>query len=1006
MFSKDFGVEKLVAILHRATVAAIFRCFATWKLRVQAILRREQESALGTIIRFFRSQLLWRDGQTLLLRLRGARDRKCAVRIQAVWRSHSAKSRIASSREARLQDRAARAIQGLYRIRDAYTKYRALKLLWAQSMLEQDSATTIQSFARSASARRRVKEMREEMIEQAMKLLDETLREVQRHVAALKLQMAYRSRGARLRVADLAIAAMRERAARIIQEAYRQHQITFMITKLLAALDVSASTCASVVRAVERSVASRHLQQLFREKQLGKLVRMIVDRTEATILRAVTTVQSACRGRIARNSTKMERSLIEARRTGAIRIQKRIRIIAAQRELQLRKDARFLLIRALVARVKFTRTRNLRRRVLQRWRRKRRLTLHRPLLYWRKVAVIEAEERVERTRKLYMTSAKRFWAKKTRARLFRFWKWNVLAIIENRHKLQRALAYMRNRVRSRALRRWLIPVMATHRHKEHLTVIFLMCCARNTLNSSRQQAQLALALTNEKRLRKRHMWMIWRKSVFHTRARVERGAAFYRSHFRRKMLPHIMREWREFVRQVLALRAMISDASDFSRSQLAKRTLRTLRRNIFEVKEARRSWNCAVLHHRRALGSKVFCHLRMAWQRERLNREKIRAALHFFQHSTTSAAFRRWKVFTSEIKMEKAKLNFALQKMRRSCMSKPFRTWFLVYAEAREKREDAAACVVQRFARRRLGLIMLVKKRLQLQYEFDVAVKNETYVTRMKPSTLTRKLRKSNWRRGHDLVFVQFYAEWCKNSPSSQLIRREFAAVATLLQRNPGLRNRVAMIKAEALETDYGEQLSAVARFNLRETPTMYLFWQGTMADGYHPLWKGISRPYTGANDRNELMAFLCRQQGSVDRLQHRAAVSMQCIARVWKAVKVLEQKRVAEEERKRLAEIERKKRLKMEVTVVWIEKFDEEKGVKYWVNEKTGQKRYSMPEKGAMPTTLYTEWKAARRLQAIFRGWKGRLQAELESMTAERYPRALLCVSCGDETVEQASVS
>ena len=186
----------------------------------------------------------------------------------------------------------------------------------------------------------------------------------------------------------------------------------------------------------------------------------------------------------------------------------------------------------------------------------------------------------------------------------------------------------------------------------------------------------------------------------------------------------------------------------------------------------------------------------------------------------------------------------------------------------------------------------------------------------------------------------------------------------------------------------------------------MYLFWQGQVADAFHPLWKGISGSFNGTIDRNTILAFLRKQVCAVDSLQSKGAVKMQCRARIWKAKKVLLRMQQDEEERKRLAEIARKKRLKMQVTIVWIEKFDEEKGVKYWVNEKTGQKRYSMPENGAMPTALYMEWKAARRLQAIFRGWKGRIEAELESMTPDRYPHAVLCATCGDTTVEEASVA
>ena len=1005
-FSKDFGMERLYRILHRASMAAIFRSFITWKMKVEGVLRREKENALVIIVRFFRSRLLWKDGRSFLARLRTARNTKCALHIQKTWRAHVAKSQVSLLQQERERVRAANVVQGLFRIRNAYRRYKALKFLWEQSEMKHRSAIVIQLLARRVKARRQVQTIRESMIKETSKLLEYTLHKVQRQVAAIKVQLAYRSHGAKSQLAKLALEALQDRAARTIQDAYRLHQMNVMIANLLLTLDVSVTTCGNIVRTVERHLATKVLQQRFRETQIKHLVHDLVARTNAAIVHAVTTVQSACRGRIARNQTKMERMIIEARRSGAIRIQKRVRIMQAHNELQRRKDAKRTLLAALLSRLNYSRTRKLRVRVLKGWRRKRRLALHRPLIYWRKVVIIEKEERMERVQKLYMKSAKRFWARNTRVRLMRQWKTQAVEKKKNRMRVSRALAFMRSRLASRSISRWLVPVLARRRHKRRLANIFIACCECKALNSSRQLALLELAYKNENGLHKRHIWSRWWDSVCNTRRRMSRAAAFHELSFRRRMLPFLVATWKEFVRQLVALRAMLSDASDFANEQLAKRMFKKYRRLVYEIKQSKLKEEHAV----RFCTQKTYVQTILAWKQSvtglQQQKAKMNKAIRFFSHSKQLNALQKWKTHVQYILEERNKLNRALQNMRKTCMAKPFRTWRILYLNIRERREQDASRILQRFVRKRLGLMLLMRKRLKLQYEFELAVKNEIYVHMMRPSALKDCLRNAYWRRKPDIVFVHFYAEWCKNNSLSRNVKKEFATVATLIQRIPYLKNRILLVKAEALQKDRDEQESAVTRFSLKEVPLMYLFWQGQVADPFHPLWKGISGAYDGSIDRNAILAFLTKMVGAIDALQSKVAVKMQCRARVWKAKKVLHRMQQDEEERKRLAEIARKKKLKMQVTIVWIEKFDEEKGVKYWVNEKTGQKRYSMPEKGAMPTALYMEWKAARRLQAIFRGWKGRIQAELESMTPDRYPHALLCATCGDTTIEDASVA
>lgn len=63
------------------------------------------------------------------------------------------------------------------------------------------------------------------------------------------------------------------------------------------------------------------------------------------------------------------------------------------------------------------------------------------------------------------------------------------------------------------------------------------------------------------------------------------------------------------------------------------------------------------------------------------------------------------------------------------------------------------------------------------------------------------------------------------------------------------------------------------------------------------------------------------------------------------------------------------------------------------------------MPETGAIPTSLYKEWKAARMLQSVYRGWKDRLAITRVGVTVARFQHALLCVCCNDASMESASV-
>eukprot|EP00939_MAST-03C_sp_MAST-3C-sp1_P000182 g182.t1 len=392
----DRGVERDAAarVLQAYTCKAMARLRAMrWSKQLWYLLKRHRNrEAVARIQRYWRRH-----------RANWKRKRYIAARrLQCAQRSRISRKKLAWCR----RRRAATTLQCAFRsaIAREVTKTR---LAVARAIFEKrrGAATTLQTWTRSLRARHLLATMKEDRDRSLLEAILRAIEKAERQVAACKIKKAW-------------------------QTAVARREASAEIRKMI-----------ELVEKARQLAATLRVQRCFRRRRVAIMIEEMVRRLRLLQISAAVVIQKIARG----NEARAIAFTMRAKRDAAVIIQSHVRGIRDRRRVRaLRTFAgrATRLFREGWRRYKF---RRLRKRVLYRWRRKRRLMLRPTLLAWR--ARTDAILTIRREK---IKAAMRMWRCQLEGKVWHQWRSSTVAI----RKLRRAAAHWTRRNVLMCVKRW------------------------------------------------------------------------------------------------------------------------------------------------------------------------------------------------------------------------------------------------------------------------------------------------------------------------------------------------------------------------------------------------------------------------------------------------------------------------------------------------------------------------------------------------------------------------
>eukprot|EP00948_MAST-09A_sp_MAST-9A-sp1_P002056 g2056.t1 len=1011
-FAKVHAVEKLHHVIRTVLFQTQFKNFNKWKTFAENERQKEQEAALRIIVKFFRWVRCWKNGKLLLAKLKLALANESATTIQTSIRGMLAKITVHKMKQRAHFIKCAMKLQSLYRgmigrkvaeRRRHFRQIEDLKLF---------AVRKCQAIYRARRGRRLVEKLRDLRMQETANIVRLALEDAERAVASLKIQQMYHERCIRNVMNGMIEAATRHTASRKIQQAYREHQIANTINFSVSLIDDATIACLDALEMATKHVASLEIQHCFRGHQVSTLLDSITTRVDQTIIRAATALQSAWRGSKTREMSRIAMMHIKARQNASLVIQRAVRVFLAKMWTTKLRRKRQQIVNWIERQYWLGDLRLRREKVLRTWRRKRRNVLLRPFLYWRKYTALAKEERRGREQRLKVLNAMRFRKNQYYRKAIHEWKAQLMVWRKQKKNMKKAVQFFANASSARAWHHWQRMIQLRKDRRLLLSKLFTYCIPYSYMNSNRQILQLENANVLHLKLLKMRASFTWKQYVENQRAKWSKACRYEKYQFRKKFTEKCFRDWIDYNNLKKCMMELGGFADNFAGSKLRRKFFRRFQANVLERKKAKELMTMADDHYRKTTQSTFFNTWQGNWFIVKSERAKLGNAMKHWKNRVASMFFRTWKVNINEMISNRKKMEKAIHYFKHGTLIRTFVALREPWDQLQRFKQGLSARMIQRVVRRFLGRISLRKMRMLQNYQMERRIKNEADVTICKASELDHLLSKK------PLVVVQFFSEWCAECDVCTLTRTEFSAAATHIRFNKFLRTHIVFAKADVLLHDMREPSSIALRYRVSDIPEIRVFWKAKSYD--HALgsrsdhtsdqkfWEMVCKKYPF--EQPNRVALL---KWAEERINVVKDIEFQCASLIQKRVRgvlgrILAKKIKAEEiERLRLAEEARLKALRRKkTTVVWIEMWDEKEKLKYWVNEKTGEKRFEMPANGAMPMSLYKKWNAAKTIQALFIGFKARMVIKELQCTVERFPNSILCFECGHKDLDSASVA
>ena len=391
-----------------------------------SIIRKERDDAARSIQEFTRRALSYkrgkRKGRRIRRLLRRHRNRESANILRRAWLARAAYIR-------RLRFISARTIQCKIRSRHSIQRFRDIR--------NRVSAIKVQCAFRNMKSRRELKRRRDELF---------AYNEVRRKAANVILACARGFLG-RAVVADLLM--------------YRENATLEAVTNAIEAAEKFVAAC-KIARARKAQVAMRDakeeirimlelvekarrlasalsIQKCYRNKATARAIQNYLERLRKLEIRAAVLVQSVTRGRKARKRFREMTLVYRARMNAATTIQRIFRGRLGRKRANMIRNFDSTMIRVTRALREGWRRRKLwklRRRVLYRWRRKRRASMRPLLRAWSAWTIETLRLRADK-----MRNALKMWKFHTERQFLNLWQERT----SNLRNLRRAIALWRHR---------------------------------------------------------------------------------------------------------------------------------------------------------------------------------------------------------------------------------------------------------------------------------------------------------------------------------------------------------------------------------------------------------------------------------------------------------------------------------------------------------------------------------------------------------------------------------
>ena len=693
--------------------------------------------------------------------------------------------------------------------------------------------------------------------------IDVELAKQRASASALTIQCAYRQFVARARLFAKRLC---HESAIIIQSAYRRHRAVAFVSVLkavqhslreadkhLAAIKVqntynaykyrltqqaSLSAIIEAIRMSQQQIAAITIQDAFRSHQLDLLMEKMENQAQILVDHSTRTMQRIIRGHLGREYAKNHKLHIHA----AQRLQRSLRCwLSKQLSRRMRISALKLGVWARDTLYQ-CRLRKLRRRVLHRWGRNRYHSLNRVLMGWPGWTEVSSRRakllKIEKANRLYRkTSLQKWWKgcivffssvqheKKMLLKAIRLWEilqyrryyqaWyqNILAILDYKKKLKDAVQWWKNKEYStvfRQLNRYRF--WRRHRRKQkeiariHLRrqrKVRVIMKINNAVEERKKQLMLAFAwfLSSHTRnsFKKLTHYVHYRKTH---RAKIARGEEHYFEVFSHYAALHGLRKWVAW--------------------------------NI-EEKSKRASLTKALAYWRKASLGKIF----NQWEQFTVQniaekRRQIKACGHY-KHYYGGRAIKNWHAWGEA----KAKWRRKLFKMNKKALSMfrarkfsfPFYTWKEFWRQATVERRairESMSIEIQRVWRGHRGRKWGHQRRKIIALLRRHVVENEEDVEHGGADEFIRLTNENDW------VLVMFFAEFATHdNPVYDVMKSAISGAAIDLKRiswPPVVTLKAdALTKYSRLETRVGYATNTLGHAEKvpPDLPFIRLYWRG-----------------------------------------------------------------------------------------------------------------------------------------------------------------------------------